>query len=384
MSESMRPTRVLHVISGLETGGAERVMARVVYGLGSLGVLSSVVSVRGGGAIADELRGRRVAVTELGIRGPLNAASGIRRLRAAVGDFQPDIIQGWMYHGNLFAWLAARGRIPFVFGIRHSLPRLSDEKWMTQCVIRLGARLSRKAAAVVYNAKCSQQHHEAIGYGRDRGVWIPNGFDTTVYRPLVERRDSLRQAVGLTSKDFAFGLVARYHPVKGHRLFLQAARIVARALPDARFVLAGRGVGDVGSGLLAEAERLGISARVIFLEERKDVVALMNALDVACLASRGEGFPNVVGEAMACGIPVVATDVGDVVALVGDAGKVVPPEDAQALAAAMLALAALPDSQRRALAVAGRRRIETVFSEDRMIASFADLYAAHAGARRGT
>jgi glycosyltransferase involved in cell wall biosynthesis len=382
LAETRPPLRVLHVISGLTTGGAEWTMLRVVRGLAARGIQASVVSVSGGGPVADALRSSGVDVITLNMGRPAGVLGGWFRLRRVVREFRPDVVQGWMYHGNLFAWLAARSPIPYVFGIRHSLPTLDGEKRLTRLVIRIGAVLSRRAAAVTYNAKCSHQHHAAFGYSVANALWIPNGFDTRTFSPDAESGATLRRTLGLGPDESVVGIVGRYHPIKGHEVFLDAASLVLERGLNCRFLIAGRGVGDDAPGLRAHARRLGIEAKVIYVDERRDMPALMNTLDVLCLASHAEAFPNVVAEAMACGVPVVATDVGDVAEIAGDTGKIVPAGDPTLMAGAIAQLCRLPAGQRRELGRAARQRIVERFSEERMLAAFADLYETVSTGRR--
>ncbi|MFO1409010.1 MAG: glycosyltransferase [Steroidobacteraceae bacterium] len=382
MAESRTPLRVLHVISGLRTGGAEWAMLRVVRGLAGRGFHACVVSVSGGGPVADALRSNGIEVVALDLSRPGGLLGGIRALRRVVREFRPDVVQGWMYHGNLFAWVAARPSIPYVFGIRHSLPTLDGEKRLTRLAIRIGAVLSRGAAAVTYNARCSQPHHEALGYSPTHARWIPNGFNTQAFRPDAESGATMRRALGLKAEHLVVGMVGRYHPIKGHEVFLAAAGMVLERGLRCTFLVAGRGVGDETSGLRAQARRLGIEAHVEFVDEQRDMRALMNALDVLCLASHSEAFPNVIGEAMACEVPVVATDVGDVAEIVGDTGTVVPAGDPVSMARAIEQLCGLLPGRRKEQGRAARRRIVERFSEEQMLAAFAELYGQATAGRR--
>jgi glycosyltransferase involved in cell wall biosynthesis len=203
---------------------------------------------------------------------------------------------------------------------------------------------------------------------------IPNGFDTDLFRPDRRARDRIRGELGLGQQAVAVGLVARYHPVKGHAVFLEAAAMLGSARPEASFVLAGPGVGPENRELSERIGGLGLGDRVHLLGERRDVAALMAALDVGCLASEAEGFPNAVGEAMAAGLPCVVTDVGDASFLVGEAGVVVPPRDAAALAAGLVRLLDLGPEGRQRLGEAGRRRVARHFSLAAMLDRYDHLY----------
>ena len=149
-----------------------------------------------------------------------------------------------MYHANLASTLAGltRCRLPVVWNVRHSVDRLEDEKTRTRGVIKAGALISRQANRIVYNSHLSARQHEQLGYRQSRTVVIPNGFDIGSFRPSTERRRHLRDRLGISDETFAVGLVARYHPMKDHRNFLDAARRIQAIHSNVVFLLAGRGV----------------------------------------------------------------------------------------------------------------------------------------------
>ncbi|MGE3599666.1 MAG: glycosyltransferase [Dehalococcoidia bacterium] len=365
------PMRVLHVISGLERGGAERVLLRVVRGLGDRGIESSVIAARAGGPLAADLRKAGAAVEELGLARLAELPRAVLELRRITAAVAPQVIQGWMYHGNVLARLAGRPGVPVVFGVRHSLADLEAEKPGTRLAIRIGGLLSSRSAAVVYNSLCSMRQHEAYGYCSSRSRFIPNGFDTELLSPSIESRRATRARLGLRPESIVVGMVARFHPVKNHRMFLAAARDIRDAVPQTSFVIAGHGVTSPEAGLATLASDLGLADCTILLEDQADIAGLMNALDIAALTSNGEGFPNVVAEAMACGIPVVGTDVGDVAAIIGDAGAIVPAGDTQSFARAVIELSRI---DRGDISMRARARIQRCFSESAMIDAFAQLY----------
>jgi len=234
--------------------------------------------------------------------------------------------------------------------------------------------LSRLAKTVVYNSELSASQHESIGYSPRKRRLIFNGFDLQRWHgrngaappvPLDRLQD--RQTVG------RFG---RYAAMKDHATFLEAAALIVKQMPGVSFVLAGTQVDDSNKELTSQIERLGLGSQVHLLGERDDLPALTSYLDVAVSSSAfGEGFPNVVGEALACGVPVVATDVGDTGAVLGDGGTLVPARDAEALAAACLAMLRLSPSERRAIGQRGRERVTQHFSLETVVQQFEGLLA---------
>jgi len=376
----VKPIAVAHVITGLLVGGAETALARLLETLPREEFPALVVSLLAEGPMAERIRACGCDVIALGMRAGVPPPGAVFRLRRALLAFLPDIVQGWMYHGNLAAWLGARflpAETPVVWNIRQSLYDLGHERPGTRLAIRAGARLARRVSALVYNSEVSRGQHLAAGYRAPRSLVIPNGFDLDAFRPSPEARVSLRAELGLPQSGLVVGLVNRFHPMKGHATFLQAARLVLDAGIEATFVCAGRGVTLSNLELGSLVARLGLANHVHLLGERADTARLLAGFDVACMASAwGEGFPNVVGEAMACGVPCVATNIGDTASVVATAGRVVPPDDAPAFAAAVRALLTAPADTRRRLGEEARGRIERQFSMATCASSYASLYGA--------
>jgi glycosyltransferase involved in cell wall biosynthesis len=378
--------RVLHVITALGVGGAEHMLLKLLGARALGGFEHSVIALLPGGALAEPLRVGGARVEELNLLGGLPVLTGTARLALSARRQAPDLVHGWMYHGNLGALIARaalRRRAPLVWGVRQSLPTLRGENAWARVAIHLNRRLSRKPDRLLFNSRVSLEQHLARGFDASRAMVLPNGFDTTRFKPDAAAGARLRAEWGATPDDLVFGLLARYHPVKDHAGFLQAAARVHRSRPRARFVLAGPGVDGANPRLAQTITDAGLGARVHLLGERRDVPAVLAALDVYVSSSRAEAFSNAVGEAMSCGLPCVVTAVGDSPAVVADSGRVVPPGDPAALADAMLAMAALGSEGRAALGAQARLRIETGFGLEAVAARHADLYRDLVAAGRG-
>jgi len=366
---------ICHVITGLKTGGAEMMLWKLLSA-SEFRVRSSVISLRDKGTIGPRLEALGIPVTDIGIRKPLVGPIAWWRLRRAISDCTPDLIQGWMYHGNLAALLGRPNhRWPVTWSIRQSFGGYSNEKAMTRIAIKVGAWLSSRAARIIYNARSSARQHEAIGYDPRRTVVIPNGFDLNTFRPDPVASAQLRARLALSPQAIVVGNVARYHPMKDHLGLVQAASVVAHKRPDVEFVLAGAGVDGNNHALIDAITAHGLNQRVHLLGPVEDIAPLMAGLDVLCQASAwGEAFPNVLGEAMASAIPCVTTDVGDSAWLVDEAGIVVHPNEPAALASALLELICAPVEVRRALGFKGRQRIQREFSLSVAASRYSSLY----------
>jgi len=370
--------KVLHVITGLGTGGAEAMLTKLLQATRDSSGDCAVVSMMDMGAMGEAIRKLGVPVETLGMRRGVPTPSAIWRLRQVARRYQPDLVQGWMYHGNLAASMAATfagGRPRVVWNVRHSLYDIRDERPLTRQVIRANARLSHRCAAIVYNSRVSAVQHEAFGFHAERTRILPNGFDLECFRPDSLARAQVRAEFAIPADAPLIGLIGRHHPMKDHAGFLRAAALLAKRYPQAVFLAAGAGVERSNPELSALAASLNLGAsRLHLLGERRDVSRLMAALDVLALTSWSEGFPNVVGEAMACAVPCVVTDVGDAAWVVGDTGRVVAPRDPQAFASACGELLELGRDGREALGRAARERIEREFGLDQIASQYRSLY----------
>ncbi|MEI6985751.1 MAG: glycosyltransferase, partial [Rhodospirillaceae bacterium] len=252
---------------------------------------------------------------------------------------QPNVVHSYLPVPNVVAALL-RPVVPtavLVWGIRAADMDLAAYDRLSRLSYRLERGLAGAADLIIANSRRGKAHALACGLPTGRLHLIANGIDTARYRPDEEARIRLRGELGLPPEAAVIGLIARFDPMKDHATFLAAAELLARNHPGVRFVLAGQEVED-GNPALAGANVGALAGKVSLLGRREDIPQIMNALDLMCMSSAfGEGFPNVLGEAMACGVPCVATDVGDAAWILGDTGRVVPPRDPVALAVALAA-----------------------------------------------
>lgn len=367
--------RITHIITGLNVGGAERALHSLLTG-GLQGAFENhVVSLMDEGYFAPLLRDAGVPVTCLNMSPGPPTVRAVWRLRQAMRAGSPDIIQGWMYHGNLAASLARRlagGKAALSWNVRTSL-EAQHMNPSTHWVIWTGAQLSRGPDAIIYNAHRSKSQHVQQGYTPTNGLVIPNGFDAERWHPDPNAKTRLCAELDVPKDAVLIGFVGRGHPQKDIPNLLSAFGIAANSHPSAHLVCVGRGLDDFATD--------GVDLqRVRFLGQRNEVERLMPSFDILCLSSSSEGFPNVIGEAMACGVPCVTTDVGDAAAIVADTGWTVPPRNSAALAATLSQALAAPEEERRARGTAARARIEARYSLEYAVDQYRTLYERLSGA----
>ncbi|MGK7950827.1 MAG: glycosyltransferase [Xenococcaceae cyanobacterium] len=371
-------TKILYITTGLSTGGAEMMLYNLLVKFDRRKFSPIVISLMDKGRFGEAIEKLDIPVYSLGMNRRTPSFQTITKLIKIVNNLQPDLIQGWMYHGNIaaqFISLLSKQKIPVLWSIHHSLHSLSSEKFLTQTLIKLGGFTAKFVRQVAFVSEKSQLQHAKLGYPPQNSCIIPNGFDTSLFQPSTEIRKQFRQELGLPSNALLIGSIARYHPMKDHANLLRAAKILLSNYPEAYFILVGTDVDKENATLTNLIAELDISEGIYLLGERRDIPQIMPALDIVTSSSAfGEAFPLVLGEAMACAIPCVATDLGDSAWIIGDTGKIVPIQNPKALATAWQELIALGAEGRKTLGEAARNRIINNFSLDSVVAQYQSLY----------
>ena len=384
-SGAERPIRVSHVITTLVAGGTERMLQRIVAETGRGGVQHQVISLTAGGEVADELRASGVSVASLDMRrtGTVPDLHAIWRLATYLRDGAPHVVQAWMYHANLLAsfgsLLAGTGRA--VWGIRAASLPTGHERTRTIMLARLSAALAGTLArGVVVNGDRARQTHIAAGYPAARMVTIPNGYDLAVWHSDAQARAHVRHELGLGPDACIIGMIANFRPIKDHRTFFRAIGELRRTHSNIHVLLAGVDTGlDVPAFRRLVEQELGTAAGVSALGSRRDVPRLTSALDLAVLSSIDESFPNVVAEAMACGVPVVTTDAGDVRTILGGDDDIVPIGDYRALAGRLRWWLDQSCDSRREHGAQLRARVARLYSLDAVSRQYASYWRSLAG-----
>jgi glycosyltransferase involved in cell wall biosynthesis len=371
--------KILHVIVGLNGGGAERMLMRLVEShAGSADYSHSIVSLTDLGELGLPIRAFGVDVQALQLTSALSFAPGLAKLRRIISSVKPTVVHTWMYHADLVGGLAAyaAGVGGIIWGVR-TTDMIRGTSRATALIRRFCAILSRTIPrAIVCAAQAALESHVAIGYDRSKMIVIPNGFDLNVLTPDSRERGRIRDSCGWTDDDFVFGYIGRFNHYKDPENFVRAGAALCAEFPHARFLVVGRGLTSDKASLLAALGDRRLLDRFVFLGDRADIPACLSAMDGFCLSSRSEGFPNVVGEAMAVGLTCVVTDVGDARQIVDDTGIVVPPEDSRALANGMARVITMSPAEREERGARARRRIATEFSMTRARERFEALYKA--------
>ena len=336
----------------------------------------SVVSLTGVGDLGEALVAGGTEVHIMGMRGALNAPITMIRLARLIRRTAPDIVQTWMYHADLIGGLAARaaGKRRLIWGIRGTDTSKGTSKH-TRILRRVCALLSRYIPAVIVcAAEAARTSHGAIGYDKSKMIVVPNGFESVADQTGLESRFAFRSALGWSDEMTVLGWVGRYNFDKDPENFIEAAGLLARTFESARFLMIGKGVDEANLKVRGLIAATGYPERFALLGFRADIQKCLRAMDIFCLSSRSEGFPNVVGEAMSMGTPCVATDVGDARVLVADTGIIVPKENAIALCEGLAQIVEMPRAVRVAMGRRAQERIVNEYSMLRVCERFKAIY----------
>jgi len=359
----------MHIITDLDTGGAEIMLCKLLSSLHDEALDSSVISLMDRGQVTKRIEALGVRVETLGLnQGEQPSWQTIKKLRQFVLAFNPNVIQGWMYHGNIVATIAVflfdpmYKKVRLFWNVRQTLYDINSEKIKTRRLIILSRYLSFLPHGIIYNSSLSAEQHCNVGYLSKKTKIIPNGFDLQKFRPDKNRRQQLRKELKVSESTILIGHISRLHPMKDHATLLRAIERVVEGLFDVDskqeviFLLIGHGV----------TSELSKNPAIRFLGERSDIPKIMSALDILASSSAwGEGFPNVIGEAMASEVPCVVTDVGDSAYIVGKYGRVCSVGDDQCIANSLLQL--IENKQERKTAgKQARKRIKENYSMDKI------------------
>jgi glycosyltransferase involved in cell wall biosynthesis len=369
--------KIVHIITGLSTGGAEMMLYKLLSRTNREKFSCEVISLTDTGAIADKITQLGIPVHVLGMtRGKIEIMAFLKIMRL-LRTINPDLIQTWLYHSDLIGGLAAKlsGCPNIYWNIRQSNINPEGNKKSTIRVARTCAKLSNWIPKkIICCSHAAKESHRSLGYNDKKMQVIPNGFDLEKFRPDPKARESVFKELGIDKTAHLIGLVARYDPQKDHKNFIHSAKFIHEKYPAAHFLLCGDGINEENSELVNWIEETGISKNFHLMGIRNDTSRLFAAMDITISSSIGEGFSNVIGEALSCEVPCVVTDVGDSALIVGDTGIVVPAKNSQAIADAVGELLGKPEEERKELGRQARERVKSFYSIDHIVSEYESAY----------
>lgn len=365
---------ILHIITGMVVGGAEMALYRLILQSRGSDYVHTVVALTPEGGMHERFHEAGIELIVLDFRrAPI---SQFLRLHRLLRKIRPDIVQTWLYHADMLGGLAARlaGNRNVIWGIRTTDVDGGCAR-TTALVRQVCAWMSGWVPhTIVCVAEAARQAHTVVGYDARRMVVVANGFDLSRLTATQDQRRLLRERCGFDADDVVVGTLGRFNADKDHFNFVQAAGQLARQHDRLHFLMVGTDLDSDNRELMRWINETGYPERFVLLGERTDVPICLSAMDIFCLSSRTEAFPNAVGEAMAMGLPCVSTDVGDVAMLMADTGVLVPTKNPGALAGGVAGLLTMSPGAREQLGQRARARIHAEFTMDRARAHFESIY----------
>jgi len=370
------PIKILHLITTLDTGGAEMMLLKLLSSIDRNRFNNHVVCMVPPGRVGALIAELDIPVESLYMRKGVRSLNAPARLCSIMRRLNPDIVQTWMYHADLLGLVASKlsGIGKVLWNIRCADMDLSTYARTTFLTFRACRYLSAFPDAVVANSDMARAYHVQKGYHPKQFDVILNGFDLKKFKPDHDARRKIRIELGIKNDTPLIGHIGRFDPMKDHRTFINAARIVCSRQPNTHFLLCGKGVDCTNAKMDAMLDTCKAKRNFHLLGERHDIPFILASLDLFVSSSVSESFSNVIGEAMACEIPCVVTDVGDSARIVGNTGRVVKPASHVELAEAILEMIAAQSNDHAVFGHAARERIHNKYSINRIVKQYQELY----------
>jgi glycosyltransferase involved in cell wall biosynthesis len=364
------------VIVGLNIGGAENMLRRLIESDADSISNTTVISLTTLGPVGEVLCAQGISVHALGMKSVFSIPVTFWRLIRLFRQYRPAIVQTWMYHADLIGGLAARMTgCRVVWNVRSTaIPQGAMS--LTYWLVRLCAIASSVIPArVICCAQTAKDAHVKLGYVINKITVIPNGYNFASFDSYLNSRVKARADFGLETNDIVIGTVGRFDPLKDFHNFVTAASKLSAIRNDLKYVMVGRNIDASNGTLLGWIENAGLTDKFLLLGERSDIPSVLSVMDIFCLSSVNEAFPNVVVEAMAISLPCVVTRAGDAAEILGDDDFVVPVQDSSALSNALLRLCNLSPTDRITLGEKGAKKVRKEYEINEVRKRYEMVYA---------
>jgi glycosyltransferase involved in cell wall biosynthesis len=375
--------RIFHIITSLETGGAQWVLVQLIQQLKLQGHDQSVISMKPNGDMARQIIEMGIPLNEIPFK-PFTYLRARSQCQRIISSFHADIIQSWLYHADfLTLFLYHQKKVPIIWGIHHSYEPHGNNrlKSSTKNIVKINALFSKVIPQkIICCSRSAMRSHSQIGFAESKMAYIPNGIDVNRFKPNLQSRKILRSELGLSSEIQIIGYIARHHPQKDHATFFNAANLFLEKKENTHFVLAGDQVDAENPEIQKQMLSSKYSSHFHFLGKRTDIPTITAGLDVATLSSSGgEAFPLSIIEAMACEIPCVATDVGDIKEMIGSIGIIVPSQNPKALSEGWMNILNESPVDRAVVGRAARDRVMNNYTVETMAEMYIKVYTSAKG-----
>ena len=367
--------KILHIITALGDGGAEHTLYKICkYDNENEHV---VISLKGPDKYYRLLKKLGIKVYYLNIK--FYSINKFFTLTSLINSLKPNIVQTWLIHADLIGGVAAKiiGIKNIIWNVRYTNIVLGKSKITSVFIVKILSYLSFFIPNfIIVVSKKAKKIYGTEGYDKKKFVYIPNGYDFSILKSDQSQRKNFRKKFKVNKKTLLIGNVARYDPKKDHANLLKALALLKLKNRDFLCILVGTNINKSNSELTSLIKELKLSHKIKLLGKKNNISQIMNGIDIYIQSSSyGEGFPNVVAEAMSCGTPCIVTNVGDASHIVGKNGWVVPPNNEIKLARTIDSISDKIGSKKwNMISEDARMKIKDKFSIKKMISSYNKLW----------
>ena len=372
--------KIIHIITSLGDGGAENILRKICkYDLNNEHI---IISLKEPDKYSPLIKKMGIKVYHLNIK--FFSILKFYNLIELLKFLKPDIVQTWLIHGDLLGGIAAKlsGIKNIIWNVRYSNLKFEKVNLINILLIKILAVLSFIIPrAIIVVSKSAKKNCEKLGYCKKKLILIVNGYELSIFKNNLNKRITFRKKLNINNKIIVLGNVARYAKMKDHLTLLKALSLIQSHKINFLCVLIGSDIDKNNLTLVKQIKKLNLSNNVKLLGRYDDISQVMNGIDIYVQSSKyGEGFPNVVAEAMACQPPCIVTNSGDASYIVGRVGWVVPPSIPEKLAKAIMnAISEKNKSKWDIRCVKSRLRIKNFFSIDKMMINYKKLWSTVCG-----
>ncbi|MBN2259276.1 MAG: glycosyltransferase [Clostridiales bacterium] len=326
--------RIVHIITGLGSGGAENMLYKLLKYSDKSKYYHEVISLMDEGVIGKRIRDEGVKIHSMNVS-KANIFKSILYARRICKDF--DIINTWLYHADLFGFVIAKLLLKkkLIWNIRHSNLDKNANKSRTLMIVKINSLLSKKTDCITFNSNKALETHLTVGFKNKNTIVIPNGFELNKFSFNEENRNTLRRAFNLDKESKALITVGRWDVQKDYVTLFKALNEIKNTHTNFKMIMVGTNLDEYNEELCNLSIKYDLRDKLMLLGRRNDISEILSAADCYISSSLGESFSNSIGEAMACALPCIVTDVGDSKQIVGKTNYVVNAKDFKGLAEAI-------------------------------------------------
>lgn len=365
--------RIVHIITGLGSGGAENMLYKLLKYSDKNKYYYEVISLIDEGVLGEKIKSEGIKIHTLNLSSK-NIVKSLLKARSICKDFH--IVNTWLYHADIFGFIISKMLLKkkIIWNVRHSNLDRNANKRRTLKIVKINSFLSKRVDCITYNSNKALETHKKAGYSNKNFIVIPNGFELDKFKFDQNKRDKIRKELFISDEDKVLITVGRWDIQKDYYTLLRALNEIKNQNVLFKMIMVGTNLDSSNKELEELLTRYNLKENLFLLGRRNDIPELLSAADIYVSSSLGESFSNAIGEAMACELPCVVTDVGDSKVIVGDYGKVVSPRDYKNLAKDLKSYCESNSNYRRIIGSKSRERIIENYSIYSVIAEIEKVY----------